>query len=101
MKNTVMIILMCLLGFPVLVFSQVTPAADSQWRNLFDGKTLGGWVQKGGQARYLVEDGCIVGQTVRGTPNSFLCTEKYYDDFVLELDFQVLPGELLARTTML
>ncbi len=59
---------------------------------LFDGKTLEGWVQRNGKAKYAVEDGCIVGTAVRRTPNSFLCTKKDYDDFILELEFKVDPG---------
>jgi hypothetical protein len=58
---------------------------------LFDGKTLNGWVQRGGKAKYTVEDGMIVGETVPKTSNSFLCTEKEYGDFVLDLDFKVDP----------
>jgi hypothetical protein len=54
----------------------------------FDGKTLDGWVQRGGKAEYKVEDGCIVGTTVVGTPNSFLCTKREYGDFVLELELK-------------
>ena len=67
----------------------VSPAAE--WQSLFDGKTLDGWTQRGGKARYTVEDGVIVGRTVPNTPNSFLCTEKTYGDFVLELEFKVHP----------
>jgi HEAT repeat protein len=63
-----------------------------QWQSLFDGKSLDGWVQRGGKALYRAEDGAIVGASVKGTPNSFLCTEKTYSDFVLELDFKVDPG---------
>ena len=63
-----------------------------KWQTLFDGKTLNGWVQRGGQAKYHVEDGAIVGTTVLNTPNSFLCTEKTYSDFILELDFKIEPG---------
>jgi hypothetical protein len=59
---------------------------------LFDGKSLSGWVQRGGKANYRVEDGCIVGTSVPNTPNSFLCTEKKYKDFVLEFDFKVDPA---------
>lgn len=62
-----------------------------QWVDLFDGKTLAGWVQRGGVARYDVEDGAIVGTTVPKTPNSFLCTEKNYANFILELEYQVDP----------
>jgi len=67
-------------------------AAAAQWQDLFDGKTLDGWVQRNGQAKYTVEDGTIVGTTVLNTPNSFLCTEKMYTDFILELEFLVQPG---------
>ncbi len=67
-------------------------AADADWENLFDGKTLNGWVQRNGQAKYTVQDGMIVGTTVLNTPNSFLCTEKMYTDFILELEFLVEPG---------
>lgn len=65
---------------------------DESWEQLFDGKTLDGWIQRGGRARYFVEDGAIVGGSVPNTPNSFLCTEKMYSDFVLELDFKVDAG---------
>jgi hypothetical protein len=65
--------------------------AAAPWKNLFDGKTLAGWEQKGGQAGYTVEDGQIVGKTVLDTPNSFLCTKQFYSDFILELDFKVDP----------
>lgn len=53
---------------------------------LFDGKTLKGWKQCNGTATYVVEKGAIVGTTAVGSPNSFLCTEKEYGDFVLEFD---------------
>ncbi|MDX1942564.1 MAG: DUF1080 domain-containing protein [Saprospiraceae bacterium] len=69
------------------VFSQ-----NGQWTSLFDGKTLKGWVQKGGKAAYKIENGAIVGSSVANTPNSFLCTEKEYDDFILELELSVDDG---------
>lgn len=62
------------------------------WQQLFNGKDLTGWVQKGGIAKYFVEDGCIVGETVNEAKrNSFLCTEKNFCDFVLECQFKVDP----------
>ncbi len=54
---------------------------------LFDGKTLDGWTVRGGKATYQIEDGVIVGTTVEGSPNTFLCTKKDYGDF--ELLFEV------------
>jgi len=67
----------------------VAMAAAEPWEKLFDGKTLQGWTQRGGKAVFKVEGEQIVGRTVLETPNSFLCTEKVYGDFILELDFQV------------
>lgn len=65
--------------------------AEEQWQDIFDGKTLNGWTQRNGKAKYEVEDGVIVGTTVAGEPNSFLCTDTIYGDFILELEFKVHP----------
>jgi len=62
------------------------------WQDLFDGKTLNGWTQRNGKAKYHVEDGCVVGTTVLGEPNSFMCTDVIYGDFVLEYEFLVHPN---------
>ncbi|MEO0571205.1 MAG: DUF1080 domain-containing protein [Bacteroidota bacterium] len=75
----------------------LTACAETQkdtipWVTLFDGKTLNGWTQKGGDAEYRLRDGTIVGKTVHGTPNSFLATEKMYEDFILELEYKVDPS---------
>jgi hypothetical protein len=64
---------------------------EANWRELFDGKTLEGWKQRGGKAEYRVEDGEIVGSSVPNTPNSFLCTVEEFGDFILELEFKVDP----------
>ncbi len=61
----------------------------AEWIDLFDGKTLDGWTQRGGKAEYRIENSEIVGVSVPKTPNSFLCTEKNYRDFILELEFKV------------
>ncbi len=60
-----------------------------KWVDLFNGKDLAGWTQKNGTAKYEVKDGTIVGTTVEGSPNSFLCTEKLYGDFELEFEVKV------------
>ena len=52
---------------------------------LFDGKTIAGWRKAGGGATYWVEDGCIVGKVGPG-PNTFLCTEKTFRNFILKLE---------------
>jgi len=73
-----------LLLVPVLACAQ-----KQGWQSLFNGKDLSGWVQRNGQARYEVRNGMIIGTTVAGQPNAFLCTEKDYGDFILELEFMV------------
>ena len=83
-------ILLILLTLPVTVFAGGNQA-EQGFKPLFDGKTLNGWVQRGGEAKYTVTDGMIVGTSVPDTPNSFLCTNRDYADFVLELEFKVDP----------
>lgn len=64
-------------------------AQKPHWQSLFDGKTLKGWKQLGGAARYDVKDGVITGSAVAGTPNSFLTTESDYGDFIFECEVNV------------
>ena len=65
---------------------------NAGWTPLFDGKTLDGWVQRGGKAKYSIEEGQIVGTSAPSTPNSFLCTQRQFTNFVLELEFKVQTG---------
>ncbi|MGM1430566.1 3-keto-disaccharide hydrolase [Sphingobacterium lactis] len=79
--------LSCMLLLGTSAFGQ--KADDKGFRPLFDGKTLQGWKAVGGDAPYTIEDGAIVGRMTKGTPNSFLITEKDYGDFILELDVKL------------
>lgn len=67
----------------------ITDGGD--WKKLFDSKTLDGWEVRGGFAKYHVEDGMIVGTTVEGSPNTFLCTKKQYGNFILEFEVKCDP----------
>ncbi len=71
------------------VSAAAQPAKNGKWQSLFNGNDLKGWNQKNGQAKYTVENGEIVGTTVAGTPNSFLCTNDEYGDFIFEVDLKV------------
>jgi hypothetical protein len=84
-------VLMCLTAALVSCSTAHDHETSGEWEELFDGKTLTGWVQRGGQAKYTVQDGCIVGTTVPNTPNSFLCTERTFSNFIFECDFKVHP----------
>jgi len=70
----------------VLVLGGCKTSTNDGWTDLFNGKDLTGWKQLNGEAIYEAIDGEIVGTTVANTPNSFLCTEAEYGDFVLELE---------------
>ncbi len=81
------------LTIPILTLAVLVPLAradDGGWTPLFDGKTLDGWKVNGGTAAYKVEDGAIVGTTVEGSPNTFLCKGDF-KDFVLELEVKCDP----------
>ncbi|MCW5941539.1 MAG: DUF1080 domain-containing protein [Fimbriimonadaceae bacterium] len=66
-------------------------SAAPVWEPLFDGKTLNGWTQLNGSARYRVEGGQIVGASVPNSPNSFLCTDRVFGDFELEFEVKCDP----------
>jgi Domain of Unknown Function (DUF1080) len=66
-----------------------TGYAQSNWTPLFDGKSLAGWKQMAGKARFEVYRDAIMGTSVANSPNSFLCTEAEYGDFSLEMEFMV------------
>ena len=63
--------------------------SQRRWVDLFDGKTLEGWVHLNGSHTFSVEEGAIVGRTVEGSVNSFLCTTREFADFELELEVYV------------
>ncbi len=65
---------------------EVSSPPASEAVQIFDGKTLDGWVVLSGSATYQVEDGVIVGTTAEGSPNSFLCTTRDFANFELEFD---------------
>lgn len=64
---------------------------DTPWVNLFDGKTLNGWHILGGKATYAVNEGAIIGTSVLNTINTFLVSDKMYNDFILEIEYKVDP----------
>lgn len=79
------ITLFTFLTFYILTYAQ----GYVGWTNLFNGKNLEGWKQMGGKATFSVEGNSIVGTTVLNSRNSFLATEKEFDDFILEADVLV------------
>ncbi len=85
-----------LLFLAVLVLAGARPtAADEpgQFRRLFNGKDLSGWVTPADKELFTVEDGEIVGRTKGNLKkNEFLATEKPYGDFVLKAKVKFRNG---------
>ena len=77
-----------------LVASAPLDEVETGFVPMFDGKTLDGWKQVGGSAKYRVDGDEIVGTvdpSMKG--NAFLRTEKTYGDFILKLDLKLeIPG---------
>ena len=65
---------------------RATVERTEDWIELFDGQSLDGWVHLNGSHTFSVEDGAIVGRTVAGSVNSFLCTTREFGDFELEVE---------------
>lgn len=59
------------LFFFFLALSISAYSQADKWISLFNGKNLDGWTQKGGQARYTVEKGVIVGTSAPNTLEFF------------------------------
>lgn len=72
----------------MLLSISILSAQDDGFRQLFNGKDLTGWEQYGGKATYEAIAGELVGTAVVKTPNSFLCTDRPYADFILEFEFK-------------
>jgi hypothetical protein len=79
--------------------AQADDQKKKEWSSLFNGKDLTGFTQKNGTATYVAKDGAIVGMTAKGSPNSFLCTDKLYGDF--ELTFEVKVHNSLNSGVMI
>lgn len=74
------------------VFIVSASAQEAKWQDLFNGRNLKGWTKLNGTAEYKIQEKAIVGISKSGTPNTFLATNKMYDDFILEFDFKVDDG---------
>lgn len=68
------------------------PDIENGFVSMFDGKTLDGWKTSTGNAKYSVEDGCILGVTdPKMKQNSFLVSERAdYKDFIFTCEFKWL-----------
>jgi hypothetical protein len=83
----------CLLA--CLFFTVNLSAAEkAAMRPLFDGKSFNGWEGETNKT-FRIENGAIVGGSLSALVprNEFLCTTRYYTNFVLRVKFKLLGGE--------
>ena len=69
------------------------PYQESEFKSIFDGKTLDGWT--GDKSLWSVEDGAIVGKTCADKPlkyNQSLAWKEPVNDFVLRFEFWISKG---------
>ncbi len=86
-----------LLVLALLCLCPATLVADDEagFVPLFNGRDFDGWKKAGGSASYRIEGDHVVGEVDPASKsNTFLCTEKNYGNFVLELDVKLdIPGD--------
>jgi len=70
-----------------LLFLMMTICGYAQKTTLFNGKDLSGWIIHGTELWY-VEDGLLVCESGPDEKYGYLSTEKYYNDFILTLEFK-------------
>lgn len=68
---------------------------DARNEPLFDGTSLDGWQTSGGRydgnARWSVEDGCLVGRSGENNAGGLIYTEAPWTHFALELEVRIEP----------
>ncbi|MEM7572576.1 MAG: DUF1080 domain-containing protein [Bacteroidota bacterium] len=78
-----------LLGWTCGSTKNIHAQAETDWSSLTNGQDLSNWESYGGQAPYRLEGNTIIGTCVAERNNTFLCTDRPYGDFILELEFFV------------
>jgi hypothetical protein len=72
---------------------EATQASEPAWRALFDGKTLDGWVTKGGHydgnATWTVEDGALTGRVNEKGEGGLIYTAEPYSAFEFSCDVRM------------
>jgi len=71
----------------ILILTIFTNCNDNTLK-IFNGSNLNGWLNYGG-GKFYVENNCIVAEAITGLPNTFLHTEKKYQNFELQFDVKL------------
>lgn len=89
MKKTKWLLFFSALLFAPFFIRCIAQSSEGGWQTLFNGKDLAGWRELNGKHKWEAKDGMIIGTDVPGQPNGFLCTEKDFGNFILELEVSI------------
>lgn len=64
------------------------PDLSSGFVDLYNKKDLSGWVPKGGTCKFEAKGDVILGTCVKGSPSTYLSTEKEYSNFIFTCDIK-------------
>lgn len=78
----------------MLAGSLLAAPLEKGFTSLFNGRDLDGWTPINGRAKYVVQNDQIIGTTERGSPNTFLSTDKHYSNFDLRFQVKLEDDEL-------
>ncbi|MEO0796711.1 MAG: DUF1080 domain-containing protein [Verrucomicrobiota bacterium] len=74
-----------------LLNTEPEPNLTEGFTNLYNGKNLDGWTPRGGFCTFEADGDSILGTCVKGSPSTYLCTDKDYSNFIFtaELKWEV------------
>ena len=100
MKRFILVVLAALFVLPLGFSAEVNAQENNMlsemdkeagWQLLFDGKSLLGWVNRGGAANWMVENGELTGEKLGRGPG-YIGTFKAYTNFELHVEFNQDAG---------
>lgn len=71
----------------IIIFSFVLFGLRAQKNKIFNGKNLDGWIVHGSE-KWYVDEGELICESGPNEKYGYLLTAKFYDDFILTLDFK-------------
>ena len=100
MKRFILVVLAAIFVLPLGFSAEVNAQENNMlsemdkeagWQLLFDGKSLLGWVNRGGAANWTVENGELTGEKLGRGPG-YIGTFKAYTNFELHVEFNQDAG---------
>ena len=89
MKWLLPVFILFFFSLPACQQASKNDTPKNNWTTLFNGSNIDSWEVRNGTAEFSIEGNELVGTSKMNTPNTFLCTKKNYDNFILELELKV------------